>query len=97
MKLIWTIALAIMAWRLLVGAWPWQSWRRLRRRESLTQARKLLDVRPGATKQEIVAAHRRKLAIVHPDRGGSNEAVHQVNAARDILLAELSYRIQGQS
>ena len=28
-------------------------------------------------------------ARVHPDRGGSNEAVHDANAARDLLLARL--------
>ncbi|MFM6831362.1 MAG: molecular chaperone DnaJ, partial [Novosphingobium sp.] len=35
---------------------------------------------------------RRLIAQVHPDRGGSNEAVHEANAARDLLLARLSDR-----
>jgi hypothetical protein len=30
--------------------------------------------------------------MVHPDRGGSNEAVHEANAARDLLLARLVER-----
>ena len=94
MRLIWILALAILAWRLLAGAWPWQSLRRWQGRETLDQARKLLEVRPGASKQEIVEAHRRRLAVVHPDRGGSNEAVHQANAARDVLLAEMARHTQ---
>ena len=27
--------------------------------------------------------------MVHPDRGGTNEQVHEANAARDLLLDEL--------
>ncbi len=37
----------------------------------------------------MIEAHRRLLAMVHPDRGGTNEQVHEANAARDVLLAEL--------
>ena len=33
--------------------------------------------------------YRRLIAIVHPDRGGTNDQVHEANAARDILLDEL--------
>ena len=29
------------------------------------------------------------LAVVHPDRGGTNDQVHEANAARDLLLNEL--------
>jgi DnaJ family protein C protein 19 len=39
---------------------------------------------------EIADAHRRRIARVHPDRGGSNDQVHEANAARDLLLARLS-------
>jgi len=34
-------------------------------------------------------AHRRLITMVHPDRGGTNEQVHEANAARDLLLDEL--------
>ena len=40
---------------------------------------------------------RRVLAKVHPDRGGSNEAVHQATAARDLLLARLDRQETGKS
>jgi hypothetical protein len=28
--------------------------------------------------------------VVHPDRGGTSDQVHEANAARDLLLAELA-------
>jgi len=51
------------------------------------QARRLLDVSPRATAEDIRAAHRRLIARVHPDAGGSADLTMQVNAARDVLLA----------
>jgi hypothetical protein len=89
MKFVWVVALAIVAWRVVAGRWPWQSHQDIRRRDAIARACDLLEISPRASRQEIVEAHRRKLAEVHPDRGGSNEAVHLVNAARDALLAEL--------
>ncbi|HEY0621715.1 MAG TPA: J domain-containing protein [Sphingomonas sp.] len=49
-------------------------------------ARAVLGVGPDAGPEEIRAAHRRLIASVHPDRGGSPELTRQVNAARDALL-----------
>jgi curved DNA-binding protein CbpA len=49
----------------------------------------VLGVRRGASAAEITEAHRRVIADVHPDRGGSNEKVHEANAARDLLLTRL--------
>ena len=49
-------------------------------------ARAVLGVGPEAGPEEIRAAHRRLIATVHPDRGGSPELTRQVNAARDTLL-----------
>ena len=96
-KLIWLIVLATLAWRLLAGRWPWQYGRKdAERRKSLHDARRLLGLRDGASRQEIMDAHRQRLSAVHPDRGGSNEAVHQVNAARDVLLAQISQHPQEQ-
>ncbi|MFL9839732.1 DnaJ domain-containing protein [Sphingomonas sp. ST-64] len=46
----------------------------------------VLGVQPGAPPDEVRAAHRRLIANVHPDRGGSPELTRQVNAARDTLL-----------
>jgi len=50
------------------------------------EARRLLDVSIDATPEEIRAAHRRLVARVHPDVGGSAALTRQVNAARDTLL-----------
>lgn len=49
-------------------------------------ARAVLGVGQEAGPEEIRAAHRRLIASVHPDRGGSPELTRQVNAARDTLL-----------
>lgn len=50
------------------------------------EARAVLGVARDAGPEEIRAAHRRLVASVHPDRGGSPELTRQVNAARDTLL-----------
>lgn len=95
MKLIWLIALGCIAWRVFMGRWPWASKRKPRSSFALAHARQLLGVEPGAGRQAIVEAHRRRIAAVHPDRGGSNEQVHEANAARDLLLAQLPVDPQG--
>ncbi len=51
------------------------------------EARAVLGVGPDADDDAIRAAHRRLVAGVHPDRGGSAELARRVNAARDVLLA----------
>jgi hypothetical protein len=76
---------------LMAGALLWAAWRRPRPSSKpmpVTDARRLLGVREGATLEEIRAAHRRLIAKVHPDTGGSAELAHRVNAARDTLLAD---------
>ena len=50
------------------------------------EARAILGVGPDADEDVIRAAHRRLVAGVHPDRGGSAELARRVNAARDALL-----------
>jgi DnaJ family protein C protein 19 len=52
------------------------------------EARKLLGLEPGASLEEIREAHRRLIAKVHPDAGGSAELATRVNAARDALVEE---------
>jgi CysZ protein len=56
------------------------------RRMPLDEARAVLGVDADADAEEIRAAHRRLVAAVHPDRGGSAELTRRVNAARDALL-----------
>lgn len=81
---------------LMTGATLWAAYRRPRRRNSpampVDDARKLLGLGPDATLAEIRDAHRRLIAKVHPDAGGSAELAHRVNSARDTLVAELNRR-----
>ncbi len=58
--------------------------------ESITmdraQAYKVLGLEPGATADDIRAAHKRLQRATHPDAGGSTFLAAQINAARDKLL-----------
>jgi len=58
-------------------------------RMEVDEARRILGVGPHAGPDDIRAAHRRLVTRVHPDQGGSAELTSKVNAARDILLAQL--------
>ena len=53
------------------------------------EAARLLDVAPDADAETIVAAHRRLIAKVHPDAGGTPELAARVNRARDALLQRI--------
>jgi DnaJ homolog subfamily C member 19 len=80
---------------LMAGAILWAAWRR--RRPALApmnvqDARALLGVGEGASLVEIREAHRRIIAKVHPDAGGSAELANRVNVARDTLVAEMNRR-----
>jgi len=71
-------ALALYALYLLLKPKP--------RRMPTDEARAVLGVGADANVEEIRAAHRRLVAAVHPDKGGSAELTRRVNAARDALL-----------
>ena len=77
-----------LGYKLMAGHWPWER-KQSARQQALHRARRLLGVDTQAGREDIIAAHRRLVAVVHPDRGGTNEQVHEANAARDLLLAEL--------
>jgi DnaJ homolog subfamily C member 19 len=53
-------------------------------------AYRVLGLSEGASVDEINEAHRRLIAKVHPDSGGSSELAAKVNEARDVLLKTLS-------
>ena len=55
---------------------------------SIDQARSMLEVSDTASREDIVAAHRRLMARNHPDRGGSNYIAAQLNEAKALLLGE---------
>jgi preprotein translocase subunit Sec63 len=85
---ILAIVCIILRWAL--GKWPWELLRPASTRsQAVFRARKLLGVDQGASREQILAAHKRLVAMVHPDRGGSSAAVHDANDARDLLLDEL--------
>lgn len=93
-KLIILAIVAILAYRWISGRWPWEK-KISTREQALFQARKLLGVSASANRSEINAAHKRLMTMVHPDRGGSNQQVHEANAARDLLLDELPREVPG--
>lgn len=88
----WLPALAGFGW---AGGWMWYRRGGVARARApspsmpIDEARGVLDVPPTADAATIRAAHRRLIVRVHPDAGGSAELARAVNAARDVLLADL--------
>jgi DnaJ family protein C protein 19 len=85
----------ILLLALVAGAWL--MWRRRGRRRPPAlmppaEARALLGVGEQASLDDIREAHRRLIARVHPDTGGSAELAARVNDARDALVEELRRR-----
>ena len=53
---------------------------------SQEEARAILGLDSNATREQILAAHRRLIQKLHPDRGGNDYLAAQLNRARDCLL-----------
>ncbi|TPG41316.1 J domain-containing protein [Sphingomonas koreensis] len=90
LDLVIAIAVAYLGWRL---------WKGPKRRPSRTHAPAprasgeadalaVLGLDERASNEDIRSAHRRLIAAVHPDRGGSADLARRINAARDVLLKQ---------
>ena len=77
-----------LLFKMITGRWPWQP-KVSARQQAMVRARRLLGVQERASREDILVAHRRLVTMVHPDKGGTSQQVHEANAARDLLLEEL--------
>ncbi|MCL6414853.1 DnaJ domain-containing protein [Aestuariirhabdus sp. Z084] len=54
------------------------------------KAYQILGLNPGASREQIIEAHRRLISKVHPDKGGSAYLAARLNEARSLLLQKVS-------
>lgn len=51
-----------------------------------TEAKDVLGLSGNPSREEIIAAHRKLIQKLHPDRGGTNYLAQQLNEAKRVLL-----------
>jgi DnaJ homolog subfamily C member 19 len=88
-RLLLAAGIICLLFKMITGRWPWQP-KVSTRQQALFNARRLLGVAERASREEIMVAHRRVVTMVHPDKGGTNQQVHEANAARDLLLDDIT-------
>ena len=89
-RLIAIAVLVSVVCRWIFGKWPWEYLAaRDTRAQALSRARQLLGVSATANARDVREAHRQMTAMIHPDKGGSNAEMQELNAARDLLLENL--------
>ncbi len=84
MKLLLLIGAGLVIW------WLWRTMQPRAGHMSRSDAAKLLGIAVDSDVETILSAHKRLIAKVHPDTGGSAELASQINRARDTLLKTLS-------
>lgn len=92
-KLIVLAALLALACKFVFRRWPWELLGNTARSAEVRRAKTLLGLQRSPTRDQVIEAHRRLVAQIHPDRGGTADLVHEANAARDLLLAEAGTRL----
>ena len=55
---------------------------------SIEEAYEVLGLDRGASREDIIEAHRRLMQKFHPDRGGNDYLAARINQAKDLLLKE---------
>jgi hypothetical protein len=65
-----------------------RAWGRASPTMTREEAFQLLGLEPGASREEIKAAHHRLMRQFHPDMGGSDYLAARINEAKDVLLGE---------
>jgi len=53
---------------------------------TVAEALEVLGLKPGASRDDIILAHRKLIARLHPDKGGSDYLAAQINLAKKVLL-----------
>lgn len=56
----------------------------------LDEACDTLGLTPTASREEIIAAHRRLIQKMHPDRGGNDYLAAKINEAKSVMLKHCS-------